>query len=182
MSKNGFCFSDSRAVLRLEERPRLLAARHRTAPRRRHTLRPVVPTLRTAARRAGLSAVAPEDAGGGGHGNKGWKKSFYRNIFVNFSFFQEVSILFELLGLSAKESLQCNAGGLLQRIAHLKVAVSALTESSKENVDAVTINGNLEDVEIVHRKTNGTGVHMMDLTAVEALEVKIDKKNHSNNK
>ena len=50
-------------------------------------------------------------------------------------------------------------------------------ESSKENVDAVTINGDLEDVEIVHRKPNGNGVHMMDLTAVEALEVKIDKKN-----
>ena len=49
-------------------------------------------------------------------------------------------------------------------------------ESSKENVDAVTINGDLEGVEIVHRKTNGNGVHMMDLTAVEALEVKIDKK------
>ena len=54
-------------------------------------------------------------------------------------------------------------------------------ESSKENVDAVTINGDLEDVEIVHRKPNGNGVHMMDLTAVEALEVKIDKKIHSNN-
>jgi len=88
---------------------------------------------------------------------------------------KEVSILFELLGLSAKESSQCNAGGLLQRIAHLKVAVSALTESSKENVDAVTINGNLEDVEIVHRKTNGNGVHMMDLTAVEALEVELNE-------
>ena len=35
------------------------------------------------------------------------KKSFYRNIFVNFSFFQEVSILFELLGLSLKEFFQC---------------------------------------------------------------------------
>ena len=102
------------------------------------------------------------------------KKSFMEIYLLIFSLFQEVSILFELLGLSAKESLQCNAGGLLQRIAHLKVAVSALMESSKENVDAVTINGDLEDVEIVHRKTNGNGVHMMDLTAVEALEVKID--------
>ena len=115
-----------------------------------------------------------------------WQQRLEKNLFIEiylliFPFFQEVSILFELLGLSAKESLQCNAGGLLQRIAHLKVAVSALMESSKENVDAVTINGDLEDVEIVHRKPNGNGVHMMDLTAVEALEVKIDKKIHSNN-
>ena len=85
-------------------------------------------------------------------------------------------MLCELLGLNVKESSMSN-GSLLERIAHLKAAVSALLESSsKEKLDGgVTSNGDLEEVEIVHRKTNGHSAHTMDLTEVEALEVKIDK-------
>ena len=85
-------------------------------------------------------------------------------------------MLCELLGLSVKESSMSN-GSLLERIAHLKAAVSALLESSsKEKLDGgVTSNGDLEDVEIVHSKTNGHSAHTMDLTEVEALEVKIDQ-------
>ena len=84
-------------------------------------------------------------------------------------------MLCELLGLSAKESSMSNAS-LLERITHLKAAVSALMlDSSREKVDGVTSNGDLEDVEIVHSKTNGNSVHTMDLTKVEALEVKINQ-------
>ena len=82
-------------------------------------------------------------------------------------------MLCELLGLSAKESSISN-GGLLQRIKHLKAAVSVLLDSSKEKLVAVTSNGDLEDVEIVHSKTNGNSVLTKDLTAVEVLEVNID--------
>ena len=82
-------------------------------------------------------------------------------------------MLCELLGLSAKESSTSN-GGLLQRITHLKAAVSALLDSSKAKVDAVTSNGDLEDVEIVHSKTNGNSLLITDLTAIEVLEVNID--------
>ena len=81
-------------------------------------------------------------------------------------------MLCELLGLSAKES-SMSKGSLLERITHLKAAVSALMlDSSKEKVDS---NGDLEDVEIVHSKTNGNSVHTMDLTEVETLEVNIDQ-------
>ena len=84
-------------------------------------------------------------------------------------------MLCELLGLSAKESSMSN-GSLLERITHLKAAVSALMQdSSKEKLDGVTSNGDLEDVEIVHSKTNGNSVHTMDLTEVETLEVNIDQ-------
>ena len=84
-------------------------------------------------------------------------------------------MLCELLGLSAKES-SMSKGSLLERITHLKVAVSALLlDSSKEKVEGVTSNGDLEDVEIVHSKTNGNSVHTMDLTEVETLEVNIDQ-------
>ena len=82
-------------------------------------------------------------------------------------------MLCELLGLSAKES-SISTGSLLQRITHLKAAVLVLLESSKEKLDAVTSNGDLEDVEIVHSKTNGNGVLTTDLTPVEVLEVNID--------
>merc|ERR1719239_655186 len=82
---------------------------------------------------------------------------------------KEVSLLCELLGLSAKES-SISTGSLLQRITHLKAAVSVLLESSKEKLDAVTSNGDREDVEIVHSKTNGNSVLTTDLTAVEVLE------------
>ena len=84
-------------------------------------------------------------------------------------------MLCELLGLSAKDS-SMSKGSLLERITHLKAAVSALMlDSSKENLEGVTSNGDLEDVEIVHSKTNGNSVHTMDLTEVEALEVKLIK-------
>ena len=84
-------------------------------------------------------------------------------------------MLCELLGLSAKESSMSKAS-LLERITHLKAAVSALMlDSSKENLEGVTSNGDLEGVEIVHSKTNGNSVHTMDLTEVEALEVKLIK-------
>ena len=77
-------------------------------------------------------------------------------------------MLCELLGFSAKDS-SMSKGSLLERITHLKAAVSALLlDSSKEN-------GDLEDVEIVHSKTNGNSVHTMDLTEVETLEVNIDQ-------
>ena len=82
-------------------------------------------------------------------------------------------MLCDLLGLSAKESSISN-GGLLQRITHLKAAVSVLLDSSKEKVDVVTSNGDLEDVEIVHSKTNGNSVFTTDLTEIEVLEVNID--------
>ena len=84
-------------------------------------------------------------------------------------------MLCELLGFSAKDS-SMSKGSLLERITHLKVAVSALMlHSSKENLEGVTRNGDLEDVEIVHSKTNGNSVHTMDLTEVEILEVNIDQ-------
>ena len=82
-------------------------------------------------------------------------------------------MLCELLGLSAEESSISN-GSLLQRITHLKAAVSVLLDSSKEKVDAITCNGDLEDVKIVHSKTNGNSVLTTDLTVVEVLEVNID--------
>ena len=82
-------------------------------------------------------------------------------------------MLCELLGPSSKESSMTN-GSLLERIAHLKAAVSALLESSKVN-GGVTSNGDLEDVEIVHCKTNGHSAHTMDLTKVEELEVRVDQ-------
>ena len=88
-------------------------------------------------------------------------------------------MLCELLGLSDKESC-ISKGSLLERITHLKAAVSALLDSSKENVDGVTSNGDLEDVEIIHRKTNGNSVHTEDLTKVEALEVQIDQISQNN--
>ena len=81
-------------------------------------------------------------------------------------------MLCELLGFSAKDS-SMSKGSLLERITHLKAAVPALMlDSSKEKVDS---NGDLEDVEIVHSKTNGNSVHTMDLTEVETLEVNIDQ-------
>ena len=84
-------------------------------------------------------------------------------------------MLCELLGLSAKDS-SMSKGSLLERITHLKAAVSALMlDSSKEKVEGVTSNGDLEDVEIVHSKTNGNSVHTMDLNEVEELEVNIDQ-------
>merc|ERR1719264_1352374 len=85
---------------------------------------------------------------------------------------KEVSMLCELLGFSAKDS-SMSKGSLLERITHLKAAVSALMlDSSKEKVDS---NGDLEDVEIVHSKTNGNSVHTMDLNEVEELEVKLNE-------
>merc|ERR1719264_2522635 len=88
---------------------------------------------------------------------------------------KEVSMLCELLGFSAKDS-SMSKGSLLERITHLKAAVSALMlDSSKEKVEGVTSNGDLEDVEIVHSKTNGNSVHTMDLTKVEALEVELNE-------
>jgi len=87
---------------------------------------------------------------------------------------KEVSMLCELLGLSAKEP-SVGTGSLLQRITHLKAAVSVLLESSKEKLNAVTSNGDLEDVEIVHSKTNGNSVLTTDLTAVEVLEVELNE-------
>ena len=100
-------------------------------------------------------------------------------IWIKSNSLQEVSMLCELLGLSAKE-LSISKGSLLERITHLKAAVSALLDSSKENVDGVTSNGDLEDVEIVHSKTNGNSVHTEDLTKVEALEVQIDQISQNN--
>jgi len=87
---------------------------------------------------------------------------------------KEVSMLCELLGLSAKESSISNRS-LLERITHLKAAVSVLLDSSKEKVDALTSNGDLEDVEIVHSRTNGNSVLTTDLTAVEVLEVELNE-------
>merc|ERR550517_2100376 len=89
---------------------------------------------------------------------------------------KEVSMLCELLGLrgGGKESSISN-GSLRQRITHLKAAVLVLLESSKEKLDAVTSNGDLEDVEIVHSKTNGSSVLTIDLTAVEVLEVELNE-------
>ena len=89
-------------------------------------------------------------------------------------------MLCELLGLSAKESSISN-GSLLERITFLKAAVSVLLESSKEKVDMVTSNGDLEDVEIVHSKTNGNSVLTTDLTAVEVLEVNLNIDQFSSN-
>ena len=76
-----------------------------------------------------------------------------------------MSNLCELLGVteSSKKSLP-------ERIADLKSAVSALLDSSK--IHFAKANGDVEDIQIVHTKTNGHLVHTMDLTKVEELEVK----------
>ena len=76
-----------------------------------------------------------------------------------------MSNLCELLGVteSSKKSLP-------ERIADLKSAVSALLDSSK--IHFAKANGDVEDIQIVHSKTNGHLVDTLDLTKVEELEVK----------
>ena len=76
-----------------------------------------------------------------------------------------MSILCELLGVteSSKKSLP-------ERIADLKSAVSALLDSSK--IHFAKANGDVEDIQIAHSKTNGHLVDTMDLAKVEELEVK----------
>ena len=59
---------------------------------------------------------------------------------------------------------------LPERIADLKNAVSALLDSSK--IHFAKANGDVEDIQIVHSKTNGHLVDTLDLTKVEELEVK----------
>merc|ERR1711953_721178 len=80
---------------------------------------------------------------------------------------KEVSNLCELLGMT--ESSTSNRS-LPERIADLKNAVSALLDSSK--IHFAKANGDVEDIQIVHSKTNGDVVDTMDLTTVEELEVK----------
>ena len=60
---------------------------------------------------------------------------------------------------------------LPERIADLKSAVSALLDSSK--IHFAKANGDVEDIQIVHSKTNGHLVDTLDLTKVEELEVKL---------
>ena len=62
---------------------------------------------------------------------------------------------------------------LPERIADLKNAVSALLDSSK--IHFAKANGDVEDIQIVHSKTNGHLVDTLDLTKVEELEVKFIK-------
>ena len=78
-----------------------------------------------------------------------------------------MSILCELLGVT---ELSTSKRSLPERIADLKNAVSALLDSSK--IHFAKANGDVEDIQIVHSKTNGHLVDTMDLTKVEELEVK----------
>merc|ERR1712013_393436 len=83
---------------------------------------------------------------------------------------KEVSVLCELLGMTESSTSKRN---LPERIADLKNAVSALLDSSK--IHFAKANGDVEDIQIVHSKTNGHLVDTLDLTKVEELEVKLNE-------
>merc|ERR550534_849975 len=83
---------------------------------------------------------------------------------------KEASILCELLGVTESST---SKRSLPERIADLKNAVSALLDSSKIHV--AKANGDVEDIQIVHSKTNGHLVDTLDLTRVEELEVKLNE-------
>ena len=78
-----------------------------------------------------------------------------------------MSVLCELLGMAESST---SKRSLPERIADLKNAVSALLDSSK--IHFAKANGDVEDIQIVHSKTNGHLVDTLDLTKVEELEVK----------
>merc|ERR1712062_276332 len=83
---------------------------------------------------------------------------------------KEVSILCELLGVTESSTIKRS---LPERIADLKNAVSALLDSSR--IHFAKANGDVEDIQIVHSKTNGHLVDILDLTKVEELEVKLNE-------
>merc|ERR1712156_611909 len=83
---------------------------------------------------------------------------------------KEVSNLCELLGMTESST---SKKSLPERIADLRNAVSTLLDSSK--IHFAKANGDLEDIQIVHSKTNGHLVDTLDLTKVEELEVKLNE-------
>ena len=78
-----------------------------------------------------------------------------------------MSVLCELLGMTESST---SKRSLPERIVDLKNAVSALLDSSE--IHFAKANGDVEDIQIVHSKTNGHLVDTLDLTKVEELEVK----------